>query len=98
MSDAESIKAIVKSHRAASHRVFKEITRACVTRQICGEQYRLFATNLATRTVFTLSEILAACLSAALDLDFLRIAYSIMTAADEGGFGKPTCVHPKLML
>ena len=54
--------------------------------------------NIATRTMMSLPEIHACCIQASLELDPLRTAYSVMTGAEEGGFGKPNEVHSILMM
>jgi hypothetical protein len=89
---------LVKQHRSASHALFVHVEQAAVDGSLSAESYRLFSTNIAARTMLSLPEIHACCIQAALDLDPLRTAFSVMTGAEEGGFGKPAKVHTVLMM
>jgi hypothetical protein len=94
----EDIQQAVHGHRAMNHQLFLRLKDLADSQQMTGEDFRLIASNIIARTLFTLSEILAGCTQATLDLSYLRIAESINTASDEGGHGKEEKVHPKLMV
>lgn len=89
---------LVREHKSANHPLFVEIEDAAIEGSLTSEIYQQFAINIATRTMLSLPEIHACCIQASLDLDPLRTAYSVMTGAEEGGFGKPKEVHTVLMM
>lgn len=94
----ERIQQAVHDHRSSTHALFARLRQRAEKGELTGEEFRFAAANITARTIFTLSEILKGCTEATLDLSHVRIAHSVMTAADEGGFGKPDRVHPKLMM
>ncbi|MCF0061357.1 hypothetical protein MUK70_19140 [Dyadobacter chenwenxiniae] len=94
----ERFVSLVKDHRSANHPLFAIIESAAKNDTLSREMYSIFSVNIAARTMLSLPEIHACCIQAALDLDPLRTAYSVMTGAEEGGSGKPDQVHSVLMM
>lgn len=89
---------LIKEHRSALHPLFDNIESVALNGSLTPDAYLLFSVNIAARTMMSLSEIHACCIQASLDLDPLRTAFSVMTGAEEGGFGKPKNVHTVLMM
>jgi hypothetical protein len=97
-NDLSRFEDLIKEHRSAWHPLFSHVEAAAQAGCLAPDAYALFAVNIAARTMLSLPEIHACCIQAALDLDPLRTAYSVMTGAEEGGFGKPRKVHTVLMM
>lgn len=96
--DLTRFETLIREHRSALHPLFAYVETAAMHGSLSPESYTLFAANIAARTMLSLSEIHACCIQASLDLDPLRTAFSVMTGAEEGGFGKPDRVHTVLMM
>lgn len=96
--DLSRFTTLINEHRSALHPLFSYIESAALSGSLTSDAYLLFSTNIASRTMLSLPEIHACCIQASLDLDPLRTAYSVMTGAEEGGFGKPHKVHTILMM
>ncbi len=89
---------IIENHMSSKHPLFDVLEDAARESSVTTELYSIFAVNIATRTMLSLSEIHACCIQASLDLNPLRTAYGVMTGAEEGGSGKPSEVHSTLMM
>lgn len=96
MANSEDFQTLLTTHPAAKHPFFDFLNEKAAI-GLSASEYNAFAINYAARTAWTIPEVAAAGLQAAIDFRVKATAYSAATLFEEGGEGNPEKAHSMLM-
>ena len=89
---------LLQNHPVMHPPLYPYLAEKSLTNGLTADAYKIVVTNLAAKTGLTLLRILIAAAEGARELDPKITAYTVITALEEAGDGKPKHVHTLLMM